>query len=82
MSSDLILPGDYVAVSLALSGGIGQKEGTVVGSHYDHLGRHIVHVQLDEGGYQDAWSPHVTRIKKTTRYYTNQGQRVERTVYW
>lgn len=60
---DSIYPGDIVAVNH----GLGRREGLVVGSHVDHLGRQIVEVQL-ESQVVNYWYPQVTRVKRTVSY--------------
>jgi len=61
-SDDSIYPGDIVAVN----NGLGRREGLVVGSHTDHLGRQIVEVQLDSQ-VVNYWYPHVTRVVRKQR---------------
>ncbi|KAK7470052.1 hypothetical protein VKT23_001490 [Stygiomarasmius scandens] len=82
MSAEEIIPGDIVAINHALSG---RREGLVVGSHIDYLGRQIVEVQLENELYH-AWYPTVTRIKRVAyRPATIQPARartIERRIYW
>ncbi|KAF8488996.1 hypothetical protein JB92DRAFT_2756443, partial [Gautieria morchelliformis] len=73
--------GDIVAVNVQT---YGRREGLVVGSHIDMLGRHIVEIQFDPGDLYNAWYPTVTRVRRTT-YYLPPARRtmsVERRVYW
>ncbi|KAF9651187.1 hypothetical protein BDM02DRAFT_3091560, partial [Thelephora ganbajun] len=56
--------GDIVAVN---NGFAGRREGLVVGSHIDHLGRQIIEVQLDSH-VVNYWYPQVTRVKRTISY--------------
>ncbi|KIO15542.1 hypothetical protein M407DRAFT_34865 [Tulasnella calospora MUT 4182] len=47
------LPGDVVAVNTPTHG---QREGLVVGTHLDNVGRQIVEIQFDRpGDYYYAW---------------------------
>ncbi|KAN0128583.1 hypothetical protein V8E53_013628 [Lactarius tabidus] len=78
MSSDDIVPGDVVSVNY---GNHGRREGLVIGSHTDHLGRHVVEVQLDHGEIYQTWYPSVTRVKRTI-YTRPRPRTVERSVYW
>ncbi|KIJ57177.1 hypothetical protein M422DRAFT_23275 [Sphaerobolus stellatus SS14] len=78
--SELIIPGDYVVVSR-----YGSREGLVIGSHYDSLGRHILEVEFEPRNVYHAYYPTVTRVRRTTTYYTTIPERrniVERRVYW
>lgn len=78
--SDLIVPGDVVVVSH-----YGSREGYVVGSHYDSLGRHIVEVEFQPHEVYHAWYPTVRVVRRTTTYYSSAPSRrtvVERKVYW
>ncbi|KAK7029406.1 hypothetical protein VNI00_014660 [Paramarasmius palmivorus] len=52
MSTEDILPGDIVAVNNGFSG---RREGLVVGSHIDYLGRQIIEVQMDGGEVYNHW---------------------------
>ncbi|KAF5371287.1 hypothetical protein D9758_004245 [Tetrapyrgos nigripes] len=70
-------PGDIVAVNHAMSG---RREGLVVGSHIDYLGRQIIEVQLENELYH-AWYPTVTRVKRIAyRHPTIQPVRTTRTI--
>ncbi|KIK64741.1 hypothetical protein GYMLUDRAFT_39703 [Collybiopsis luxurians FD-317 M1] len=90
MSAEDIYPGDVVAVNHGLAG---RKEGLVVGSHIDYLGRQIIEVQLDSSEVYHAWYPTVTRVKRVVSYQRpNQvpliggsvprTRTVERRIYW
>ncbi|KAI9508143.1 hypothetical protein F5148DRAFT_1284400 [Russula earlei] len=78
MSSDDITPGDIVTVN---NGVYGRREGLVIGSYYDYLGRQIVEVQFEPGDVYRAWYPSVTRVKRTI-YTRSKPQTIERHVYW
>ncbi|KAG8975354.1 hypothetical protein FRB90_009556, partial [Tulasnella sp. 427] len=55
-------PGDVVAVNTPNSG---KREGLVVGTHFDNVGRQIVEIQFDRpGDYYYAWHPLVTRVRR------------------
>jgi len=78
MSNEDIVPGDIVTVN---HGNYGRREGLVIGSHHDHLGRHVVEVQFDQGDIYQAWYPSVTRVKRTI-YTRPKARTIERSVYW
>ncbi|KAF8520813.1 hypothetical protein BU17DRAFT_88732 [Hysterangium stoloniferum] len=78
---DEFYPGELVAVSVQA---YGRREGIVLGSHFDPIGRHYVEVRFDQGDCYNAWYPTVTRVRRTT-YYLPPVQRtttVERRIYW
>jgi len=77
--SDAIAAGDVVAVNVPH---VGKKEGLVVGSHYDYMGRQILEIRFDAGDYYRAWYPTVTRVKRTVYTIPSQSRTIERTVYW
>ncbi|KAI6130271.1 hypothetical protein EDD16DRAFT_1078026 [Pisolithus croceorrhizus] len=80
-SSGEITPGDIVSVN---HDRYGRKEGLVVGSFTDSVGRQILEVQLEAGELYRAWYPTVTRVRRTvtyTRPVTKQ-RTVERQIYW
>ncbi|KIO12530.1 hypothetical protein M404DRAFT_124479 [Pisolithus tinctorius Marx 270] len=76
-----ITPGDIVAVN---HDRYGRKEGLVVGSFTDSLGRQILEVQLEAGEMYRAWYPTVTRVKRTITYSrpVTKQRTVERQIYW
>ncbi|KAF8908392.1 hypothetical protein CPB85DRAFT_1436176 [Mucidula mucida] len=82
--TDDIIPGDVVAVNHGIAG---RKEGLVIGSHYDYMGRQILEVQLEHEVY-NAWYPSVTRVRRTVSYNkpltlgTTRRTTVERRVIW
>ncbi|KAI5893198.1 uncharacterized protein SCHCODRAFT_02621121 [Schizophyllum commune H4-8] len=86
MSDEEILLGDIVSVNHGFSG---RKEGLVIGSHIDYLGRQIVEVQLEPGEVYHAWYPTVTRVKRTIAVQrpamlppARSHRTVERRIYW
>ncbi|KAI0797184.1 hypothetical protein C8Q75DRAFT_743738 [Abortiporus biennis] len=77
---DSIIPGDIVSVQRP---GTDRRDGLVVGSHVDYLGRQILEVQMDPGEIYHAWYPTVTRVKRTISYVpTTQKRTIERRIYW
>ncbi|KAG8956592.1 hypothetical protein FRC04_000070 [Tulasnella sp. 424] len=65
MSDADFLPGDVVAVNTPTHG---KREGLVVGTHFDNVGRQIVEIQFDRpGDYYHAWHPLVTRVRRYTQ---------------
>lgn len=75
-----ITPGEIVSVN---HDRYGRKEGLVVGSFTDSVGRQILEVQLEAGEVYRAWSPTVTRVRRTVTYTRPVKQRVvERQIYW
>ncbi|KAG6860839.1 hypothetical protein C0995_006977 [Termitomyces sp. Mi166 len=82
---DEIVPGDIVAVRHGMKG---RQEGLVVGSHYDHMGRQVIEVQLDGSEVYRVYYPHVMRVRRTISYShpslsaPNKVRTVERRVIW
>ncbi|KAF8559148.1 hypothetical protein OG21DRAFT_1503607 [Imleria badia] len=78
-----ITPGDIVAVN---HDRYGRKEGLVVGSFTDSVGRQILEVQLEPHEIYQAWYPTVTRVRRTVSYSrpppTIKQRTVERRIYW
>lgn len=60
--------GDIVAVNIPAQAAT-VKEGMVIGSHYDRLGRLVLEIQFDGGVQYNAWSSQVQKIRRTTTYY-------------
>ncbi|KAH9833771.1 uncharacterized protein C8Q71DRAFT_174134 [Rhodofomes roseus] len=82
MKRSFLQPGDIVAVHHAGS----RREGLVVATSDDHLGRRTLEVQLEptEPLYR-TYAPMVTRVKRTVSYIRPtlpQRRSVERYVYW
>jgi len=82
-ASGEITPGDIVAVN---HDRYGRKEGLVVGSFTDPVGRQILEVQLEPNEIYQAWYPTVTRVRRTVSYVrpppTVKQRTVERRIYW
>lgn len=60
--------GDIVSVNIPAQAAA-VREGMVVGSHYDRLGRLVLEIQLDGGLHYNAWSNQVQKVRRTTTYY-------------
>jgi len=78
-----ITPGEIVAVN---HDRYGRREGLVVGSFTDSIGRQILEVQLEANEIYQAWSPTVTRVRRTVSYSRPapvvKQRTVERRIYW
>ncbi|KAG8810596.1 hypothetical protein FRC19_004425 [Serendipita sp. 401] len=60
--------GDIVSVNIPAQAA-SVREGMVVGSHYDRLGRLVLEIQFDGGVMYNAWSTQVQKVRRTTTYY-------------
>ncbi|KAG8865369.1 hypothetical protein FRB96_000259 [Tulasnella sp. 330] len=61
------LPGDVVSVNVPNEG---QREGLVVGTSLDNVGRQIVEIRFDlpQPHYYRAWYPLVRRVRRQVGY--------------
>jgi len=79
MAYDDLLPGDVVSVNV---GNGNKREGLVIGSQVDHLGRQVVEVQFERPGeYYKTWYPYVTRVRRAA-YAAPYLPRTERHIHY
>ncbi|KAG8999088.1 hypothetical protein FRB94_003338 [Tulasnella sp. JGI-2019a] len=81
---DEFLPGDVVSVNVPNEG---QREGLVIGTTTDSVGRQVVEIQFDPARpYYRAWYPAVRRVRRAVGYnyypqYVHKAPVIGRQVY-